>query len=159
MTMASPRVAVEGCVSHSFCVPVPLPCVPSHLHARAAGNFCMLNRRDGDVDDVDEPEDEEVLDTLECDSAAGVLGIEAAGAHRTASHLGGPPSLRRLPPQPCVPERACRVSICVSRCRSSASLLDHATGRLQWQRADDTLEVSVVWLEHSDSVLASPFQS
>lgn len=73
---------------------------------------------------------------------------------------GVPPGLKQVPPQRLRRRRANRVSICVAKCRSSRLAIERALARLQWEQVSrDTPEVSVSWLEHTDSTATvSPFQ-
>lgn len=76
------------------------------------------------------------------------------------THGGVPPGLKQVPPQRLRRRRASRVSICVAKCRSSRLAVEAALARLQWEQVSrDTPEVSVSWLEHTDSTaMVSPFQ-
>lgn len=71
-----------------------------------------------------------------------------------------PPGLKQVPPQRQRRKRANRVSICVAKCRSSRMAVEYALARLHWEQVSrDTPEVSVAWLEHTDSTAnMSPFQ-
>jgi len=73
---------------------------------------------------------------------------------------GVPPGLKQVKPQRQRQRRANRVSICTSKCRSSRLAVEHALARLHYEQVSrDTADVSVSWLEHTDStVMVSPFQ-
>lgn len=77
-----------------------------------------------------------------------------ASGEITASRgeLATPPGLKRAAPPRRKLRRANRVSVCVAKCRSSLRVVERAVERLRWEAvARDTAEVSVLWLEHSDS--------
>lgn len=79
---------------------------------------------------------------------------EGAASDVGSSHeVGGvPPGLKQIAQQQRKRRRANRVSICVAKCRSSLYVVQQAVGRLQWEMVvRDTPEVSVAWLEHTDS--------
>mmetsp|Transcript_103457 Transcript_103457/g.183473 ORF Transcript_103457/g.183473 Transcript_103457/m.183473 type:complete len:705 (+) Transcript_103457:187-2301(+) len=73
---------------------------------------------------------------------------------------GVPPNLKQVPLQKRKRRRANRVSICIAKCRSSSFVVQRAVQRLQWEQVSrDTPEISVSWLEHTDSTaMVSPFQ-
>lgn len=73
---------------------------------------------------------------------------------------GVPPGLKQVQAPRRKKRRANRVSVCTARCRSSIFVVSQAIERLQWEQvARDTPEVSVAWLEHTDSTaMICPFQ-
>jgi len=74
--------------------------------------------------------------------------------------LGVPPGLKRLKRQHRRKRRADRVSLGMSKCRSSVYAVEQATTLLRWEQVKrETPEVSAAWLEATDSTSAfSPFQ-
>lgn len=74
--------------------------------------------------------------------------------------LGQPPGLKRLKRQRRRKRRADRVSLCVSKCRSSVHAVEQAATLLRWEQIKrETPEVSAAWLEATDSTIVfSPFQ-
>jgi hypothetical protein len=77
------------------------------------------------------------------------------------SGSGVPPEMRQAVFQkPLKKRRGKRVSICIAKCRSSLCVVRLASERLHWRDVErDTSDVSVVWLEHTDSrSTISPYQ-
>jgi len=113
------------------------------------GNYPLLNGgahifADDDDDEEDEDEETACLETVENESTT----------------TGVPPALKKVAQKRRRSKRANRVSICIFKCRSSRLVVERALARLQWEQVSrDSSEVSVCWLEHTDSTaMVSPFQ-
>lgn len=105
-----------------------------------------------------EGEEFEEEDEEEDDSDAEASNVESC--NDTSKPHGVPPGLKQVPIQRKKRRRSNRVSICVAKCRSSSFVVQRAVQRLQWEQVTrDTPEISVSWLEHTDSTaMVSPFQ-
>ncbi|CAE8605059.1 unnamed protein product, partial [Polarella glacialis] len=84
---------------------------------------------------------------------------EDAGPATTLVH-GVPPGLKQALVPRRKKNRTNRVSVCVAKCRSSLRVVECALARFSWEQVSrDTSDVSVAWLEHTDSTASlSPFQ-
>jgi len=110
--------------------------------------------------DVDGGEGCSEEEEAEGEEEAGEGSQEAASGRGDEQAAGVPPGMKQAPPQRRKSRRANRVSVCTAKCRSSLLVTERAALRLQWELVSrDTPEVSVYWLEHTDSTsMVSPFQ-
>eukprot|EP00927_Polykrikos_kofoidii_P065996 TRINITY_DN61679_c0_g1_i1.p1 TRINITY_DN61679_c0_g1~~TRINITY_DN61679_c0_g1_i1.p1 ORF type:complete len:736 (+),score=102.36 TRINITY_DN61679_c0_g1_i1:44-2251(+) len=112
------------------------------------------------VDNVSIGETEEAQDS-ETSEEIGSITDSSEEDFEESDHLlsGVPPELKRSPPQPQKRRRANRVSMYISRHRSSAFVVSLAVDRLGWERLRDSVDASALWVDQGESGWKiSPYQ-
>eukprot|EP00927_Polykrikos_kofoidii_P044662 TRINITY_DN38565_c0_g1_i1.p1 TRINITY_DN38565_c0_g1~~TRINITY_DN38565_c0_g1_i1.p1 ORF type:complete len:822 (-),score=103.90 TRINITY_DN38565_c0_g1_i1:114-2312(-) len=99
---------------------------------------------------------------VEPEFGVNLKGVSRSDVSSTAETArdGVPPGMHQVESQRPAELRADRVSVCLAKCRLASRVVQGAVQRLGWEDVlRDTPEVSVVWLEHADPMVAlSPSQ-